>query len=61
MEDVLRIRDTSSLVIGRVARVLVDLYGFDDAVREQQNLPISLSSFASDVRSRPQGLHNICK
>ena len=59
MEDVLRIFNRPSLIIGRIAGVLVDLYGFDDAVREQQNFPISLSSFAPDVWSGPQGFHNI--
>ena len=61
MEDVLRIFYRPSLVVRRVARVLVDLYGFDDAVREQQDFPVPLARFAPDVRSRPQGFYNICK
>ena len=61
LEDVLRIFNGLSLVIGRVARVLVDFYGFDDAVREQQNFAVALARFAPDIWSRPQGLHNIFK
>ena len=59
MEDVLRIFNRPSLIIGRIPGVLVDLYGFDDAVREQQDFPVPLSCFAPDVRSRPQGFDNI--